>query len=114
MMRRRCASSTKVDFDSSILPVALDVDPVGPVDHDLADRVLPKQRLERPVAEDVVGDLADDLPALVPRERRLVERELLGDDAQDAVGQVLVRRLEKSSGPSFAMHAWWIRVFSSA
>ena len=64
----------------------LDVDPVGPVDHDLADVVLPEQRLEWPVAQDVVGDLADDLPALVPGQRGLVERELLRDDPQDAIG----------------------------
>ena len=104
MIRRRCASSTNVDLESSILP-ALDVDAVGPVDHDLADRVLAKERLERPVAEDVVGDLADDLPALVPRQGSLVERQLLRDDAQDPLGQVFVRReeAEKSSGPSLRM-----------
>ena len=33
-----------------------------------------EERLERAVAEDVVGDLADDLLALLARQRRPVER----------------------------------------
>ena len=40
------------------LAVALDVDVVVAVDHDLGDGVVAQQRLERAVAEDVVGDLA--------------------------------------------------------
>jgi hypothetical protein len=48
------------------------------VDHDLGDGVVAEERLEGPVPEDVVGDLPDDLPALVARERRPVERELRG------------------------------------
>ena len=73
------------------LAVALDVDPVEGVDHDLGHGVVPEQRLQRPVAEDVVGDLADDAPPLLARERGAVERELLRDLAQDALGEVLAR-----------------------
>ena len=38
----------------------LDVDPVRAVDHDLADVRVAQQRLERPVAEDLVADLGRD------------------------------------------------------
>ena len=72
------------------LAVPLDVDAVVCVDHDLGHAVVAQERLERAVAEDVVGDLADELPALLARERRPVERELLGDGAQDTLGDVLV------------------------
>src|SRR5205823_10617201 len=47
--------------------------------------------LERPVAEDVVRDLARDLAPLLAGERRAVERELLGDRAEDALGEGLGR-----------------------
>ena len=70
---------------------ALDVDPVVRVDHDLGHGVVAQERLERAVAEDVVGDLADELAPLLARQRRAVERELLGDRAQHALGEVLVR-----------------------
>jgi hypothetical protein len=73
------------------LAAALDVDPVERIDHDLGDGVVAEQRLQRPVAEDVVGDLADDLPPLLAGERRAVERQLLRDRAQDALGQVACR-----------------------
>src|SRR5207253_9718902 len=73
------------------LALTLDVDLVEVVDHDLGDRVVPEQRLERPVAEDVVGDLASDLAPLLARQRRAVARELLRDRAQDALGEVLGR-----------------------
>ena len=39
---------------------------------------------ERAVAEDVVGDLARDLGALLTRQRRLVERDRLLDGLQHA------------------------------
>jgi hypothetical protein len=68
----------------------------------------------RPVAEDVVGDLADDAPPLLAGQRSAVERELLRDLAQHAVVQVLVVSVVNRCGPSFAMHAWCTLVFSSA
>ena len=67
----------------------LDEDQVVGVDHHFRDRVVAEERLQRPVAEHVVGDLPDDPPTLVARQRRPVERELLGDRVQDALGQVL-------------------------
>ena len=91
MIRSRCASSRKPRRRALELAGALDVDPVVRVDHDLRDGVVAQERLERAVAEDVVGDLADELPPLLPRQRRAVERELLRDRAQDALGEVLVR-----------------------
>ena len=56
MMRSRCASSTKRGVRPLELAGALDVDPVEPVDHDLGHGVVAEERLERAVAEDVVGD----------------------------------------------------------
>jgi len=70
------------------LAVALDVDAVVGVDHDLGDRVVAKQRLDRAVAEDVVGQLADDLAPLLACERRPVEGELLRHGTVDLVGKV--------------------------
>ena len=91
MIRSRCASSRKPAPRALQLAGALDVDPVVRVDHDLGHGVVAQERLERAVAEDVVGDLADELPPLLARERRAVERELLGHRAQHAVGEVLGR-----------------------
>ena len=47
--------------------------------------------LQRPVAEDVVGDLADDLASLFACQRRPVQHELLGDGARDALADVAGR-----------------------
>jgi hypothetical protein len=47
------------------------------VDHDLGHGVVAQERLERPVPEDVVRDLAGDLPAFLAGERRAVESKLL-------------------------------------
>ena len=77
------------------LAAALDVDPVGRVDHDLRDGVVAQQRLDRPVAEDVVGELADELAALLARERRAVERQLLGDRPVHLVAEILAVLLEE-------------------
>ena len=51
---------------------ALDEDVVGAVDHDLGDLRVAQQRLERAVAEDLVGDLLGDAGAVGVRERRLL------------------------------------------
>src|SRR5262245_30316875 len=72
------------------LAAALDVDHVGAVDHDLGHGVVLEERLERSVAEDVVGDLLGDLAALLAGQGRAVERQLLGDRAEDAVGELFV------------------------
>ncbi len=71
------------------LALPLDIDLVGGVDHHLGDGVVAEQRLERAVAEDVVADVADELAPFFPRQRRPVERELLGDRAEHAVRQIL-------------------------
>ena len=89
MMRITCESSTKLTVGALELAVALDVDLVGRVDHDLGHAVVAQQRLDRAVAEDVVRQLPDDLAALFARQRRAVERELLVDRAVDAVGEVV-------------------------
>src|SRR6266702_556311 len=52
--------------------VALDVDLVEPVDHDLGDIGIAQVRLERTVAEDLVGDLLRDPRPVGDRQRRLV------------------------------------------
>src|SRR5207344_2356470 len=62
------------------LAVALDVDRLVVVDHDFRDGLVTEEGLERPVAQDVVRDLADDVLALLPGERRLLDRQHLGDD----------------------------------
>ena len=65
------------------LAAALDPDVVGAVDHDLGDRVVGEQALERPVAEDVVGDLRREPLAVLARDAGLVVEEPadVGDDA---------------------------------
>ena len=68
MVRRRWASLLKCVVDGVDLAGALDVDRVGPVDHDLGDLAVAQQGLEGAVAEDLVGDLLGD-PGPV-RERR--------------------------------------------
>ncbi len=98
MIRIRWASSTNVASVGSILPRALDVDLVGAVDHDLRHGVVAEERLERSVAEDVVGDVGDDLSALLTGQRRPVESELLHDRAHDALVQVLSRLGRKQLG----------------
>ena len=64
---------------------------VRAVDHDLRHGVVAEERLQRPVAEDVVGDVGDDLPALLAGERRAVESELLHDRPHDALFEVVGR-----------------------
>ena len=54
------------------LAVTLDVNSREVVHHDLSHGVISKERLERPVAEDVVGRLADQSVAVGCRKRRLV------------------------------------------
>ena len=64
MMRITCSSFWNVMFDSSSLPVALDVDLARAVDHDLGDALVAQQRLERTEADDLVGDLLQHPDAL--------------------------------------------------
>ena len=50
MIRRTCSSFRKYAVDPQDLAVALDVDVVRAVDHDLGDRLVVEERLERPEA----------------------------------------------------------------
>ena len=79
----------EADVRALELAVALDVDLVGRVDHDLRHAVVTQQRLDRAVAEDVVRQLADDLAALLAGQRGAVECELLVDRAVDAIREVV-------------------------
>src|SRR4051812_38528209 len=50
------------------LPLALDPDLEGAVDHNLGDAVVEEQLLERTVADDVAGQVRHDLVSLGARE----------------------------------------------
>ena len=67
MVRRRWPSSVKPASDGYRRPLALDVDLIVPVDHDLGDLGVAQVGLERAVAEDVVGDLLRDPRPVAPR-----------------------------------------------
>ena len=69
MMRRRWVSSTNVAVDFSSRPDALDVDRVGAVAHDLGDLLVVEEPVDRAVAEDVVGDVLDELGLVGGRQR---------------------------------------------
>ena len=86
------------------------------VDHHLGHGVVAQERLDRPVAEDVVGDLADDLRPLLARERRLVDGQLLGDRSptRSASSRSSPAGVRNSRGPRCVMTSWWTRDFSSA
>ena len=84
--------------------LALDPDVPGAVDHDLRDRVVGEQALERAVAEDVVGDLLAEALAVVARERRLAG-EMPSDVHHDALAQRGgVHRDVEQLGPELADH----------
>ena len=80
----------EADVGALELAVPLDVHLVRGVDHDLRHGLVAEQRLDRPVAENVVRQLTDDLAPLVAGQRRAVEDELLGDGPVDLVGEILV------------------------
>ena len=89
------SSSTKLASVALDAAGALDVDRLGPVDHDFGDVVVLQQPVDRAVAEDVVGDVLDELRLVGGRERRplLGQRgvELLVDPpAKVVLGQPLV------------------------
>ena len=64
--------AAEVRFDVVELAGSFDVDLVVPVDHDLADLAVPQKRLQRAVAEDLVGHLLRNARAVGQRERRLL------------------------------------------
>ena len=75
------------------LPVALDPDVEGTVDHDLRDVVIGEQPLQRPVAEDVICEVLGDLVALSPREAALLQ-EMTAYVGLHALTQNVGRNLE--------------------
>ena len=70
-------------------PAPLDVDRVMIVHHHLGDLRVGQERLDRPVAEDVVRDLADEPHAVGRAERRA----RLGQRLVDGLGDLLVEIL---------------------
>ena len=87
MMRRRWVSSTNDEPGLLDLAVALDEDQVGAVDHDLGDVVVLQQPVDGAVAEDVVGDVLDELGLVGGREGRL----LLGQGGVQGVLHALLQ-----------------------
>ena len=71
----------------------LDEELVVAVDHDLRHRRVVQERLQRPVAEDVVRDLPLEPRTFARAERRLFGIQLLADELADARPE-LVRALE--------------------
>ena len=70
--------------------VALDVDLVGAVDHDLGHGVVGQQRLEHAEADRLVDDAADQPRALRGREHRSLARDHAADDALQARAALLL------------------------
>ena len=115
---QQCWSSTKPASVRSSLPRRSTQIERVTVDHDLADGVVAQERLERPVAENIVGDLAGHLSALLARQRRLVERDRFFDRLRTR-GSMLASRpssppAAKRRGPSRVITSWWTRDLRSA
>ena len=91
MIRRSCDSSLNRTVVSYSRPWRSIQISVGAVDHDLRDRVVDEEPLERAVAEDVVGDLVRQALALVARDPDLVGEVALDVDetrSRSAAGSV--------------------------
>ncbi len=79
------------------LAVALDVDLMGPVDHDLGYTVIAQQPIERAIAQDLGDSPLEELLALTASEDKPLLAHDLGIDISNlapdhlAVGKVLVR-----------------------
>ncbi len=102
MTRRRCSSEVKPAPVRCSLPLLLDVDVLRPVDHDLADRRVVEQALQRAEAEHVVGQLGGEAGPFLAAERDV----LLLDDLVELAehdGAQLVRAQARVVHP--AAHA---------
>ena len=90
-----CSSFWNVTLVSSRRPFTLDVDLLRAVDHHLGDRLVPQERLERPEAQDLVGDLLEHPHALGAGEGQAL---LVGDLAEELLDLApdldLVREVE--------------------
>jgi hypothetical protein len=73
----------------------LDVDVAGAVDHHLGDRLVVKQRLERPEAGDVVDHLLDEASPLLAGDRILLGVDDPVDDALDPRPDLLRGHVEQ-------------------
>ena len=72
---------------------AFDVDVLVGVDEDVVDRRVAQQRLERPEAEDLVEDVAEDLLAFGDADRRVLLGHQLEDERADfAFGALPIHR----------------------
>ena len=114
MIRRRCDVSRERQRRLREPAVALDPDVVRAVDHDLRDRRIGEQPLERAVAEDVVGDLGCEPPrgrrATGPSPGRVVRRSR----TRRARGRRRCPRRRRAAARARSTSARWIRFFSSA
>ena len=80
---------------SSILPLALDVDLVRAVHHDVRDVVAGDQRLERAEAEDVVADVGDEQLLLGGADGQVAEIDDLRDHLADRLADRFVVELRQ-------------------
>ena len=83
MIRITWSSSWNVDVGQLELALALDVDLLGPVDHDFGDALVAQQRLERAEADDLVGDLLEHADALGARQGEAFLVDGLAEDLLD-------------------------------
>ena len=88
MVRRRCASSANGPSTGIDPAGPLDEDLVRAVDHDLGDVDVPQVRLDRAVAEDVVGDLLGDAGPVRGRQGHLARGEHLLQGLADLLLQL--------------------------
>ena len=98
MTRSRCWSSWNVADDALEHAAALDEHVLVGVDQDVADRRVAQQRLERPEAEHLVDQLAEQRVALAQAERRALLGEQLAEQRADlALGARRDRRCASAS-----------------
>ncbi|RYZ47949.1 MAG: NADH-quinone oxidoreductase subunit NuoG, partial [Sphingobacteriales bacterium] len=79
----------ETDIGQLHLAADLDEHPARAIDHDVGDIVARQQRLERPIAEDVVDDVLDEHVLLGHRHRHVLDRHQFGDDVPDLFGCLL-------------------------
>ena len=83
MICSRCSLSRNVDVDFSMRPALLDEDLLRAVDHDVADRLILEQDLERAEAERLVEHFVDQPLAFGAVEQRVLGVAQVLDDAAD-------------------------------
>ena len=87
----------EIAVDSLDLACPLDIHVAWPVDHDLRDRLVEQERIERPEAPDLPDQLLDQVRLLVTRDRKAFRRDDAFDDRRD-FGAELVRIREVEKG----------------